>query len=327
MLKPSRDEVMAPQKIATVNTETTEETGDSKDAASSIARPSSPTAWASSLRRIYDRPQPPVPWRHGGNLPWDDPAFSERMLKEHLDQSHGAASRRLPEIRGQVQVMWDWLGLTAGSRLLDVTCGPGLYAAEFARREVNVTGIDFGPASLRYARELCRELPCEFIQSDVRAMDFAGRGFDAAIYIYGQFTVLQPAESLDVLKRIRAALRPGGRLLLEILDDTKFDKKDNTWWYTDTGGLWGDFPYLHLGERAWDSDQRAAVERFQILNLETGEMQVYGLSDQAYTAEQVTAMLQEAGFNQVSVHPAWDGLALKDAPEWVVYVAEKTSNE
>ena len=131
-------------------------------------------------------------------------------------------------------------------------------------------------------------------------MDFAGREFDAAIYLYGQFTVLTPAESLDVLRRIRAALRPGGKLLLEILDDAKFDKKDHTWWYTDTGGLWGDFPYLHLGERAWDPAQRAAIERFHILNLETGEMQVYGLSDQAYTVEQVTAMLQEAGFEQVS---------------------------
>ena len=99
------------------------------------------------------------------------------------------------------------------------------------------------------------------------------------------------------------ALRPGGKLLLEILDDAKFDKKDDTWWYTDTGGLWGDFPYLHLGERAWDPAQRAAVERFHILNLETGEMQVYGLSDQAYTAAQVTEMLQEAGFGQVERPP------------------------
>ena len=68
-------------------------------------------------------------------------------------------------------------------------------------------------------------LPCEFIQSDVRAMDFAGRDFDAAIYLYGQFTVLKPAESLDVLKRIRAALRPGGKLLLEILDDDQVRQK------------------------------------------------------------------------------------------------------
>jgi SAM-dependent methyltransferase len=280
-----------------------------------------PERTLAALKRIYDRTQPPVPWRDGTNLPWNDPAFSVRMLQQHLDQSHGAASRRLPEIRGQVQVMWDWLGLAPGARLLDVTCGPGLYAAEFARRDVTITGNDFSPASIRYARELCAALPCEFVLGDVREMDFTGQEYDAAIYLYGQFTVLKPAESLDVLKRIRAALRPGGRLLLEILDDARFDKKDSAWWYTDTGGLWGDFPYLHLGERAWDPVQRAAVERFHILNLDTGELQVYGLSDQAYTVAQVTAMLQEAGFGQVATHAAWDDLALKDAPEWMVYVA------
>jgi SAM-dependent methyltransferase len=275
---------------------------------------------AAALRRIFDRPQPPVPWRDGANLPWDDPAFSERMLAQHLDQSHGAASRPRREIRAQVQRMTEWLDLKPGGRLLDVTCGPGLYAAEFARNGAAVTGIDFGPASIAHARVACAELPCRFVQGDVREMDFAGGDFDAAIYLYGQFTVLRPAESLDVLRRIRAALRPGGRLLLEILDYDRFDKRDSNWWYTDRGGLWGDFPYLHLGERAWDAEQGASVERFHILNLETGEMQVYGLADQAYTVAQVTEMLREAGFPAVEVRPAWDGLALKDAAEWAVYV-------
>lgn len=282
---------------------------------------------AAALRQVYDRPQPPAPWRDGSNLPWDDPAFSERMLAQHLDQSHGAASRRLPEIRGQVQVMWEWLALGVGCRLLDVTCGPGLYAREFSQRGINVTGVDFGPASLRYAREICAGLPCRFVQTDVRDMDFAGEGFDAAIYLYGQFTVLRPAESLDVLRRIRAALRPGGRLLIEILDEARFDKRDSAWWYTDRGGLWGDFPYLHLGERAWDPEQRAAVERFHIINLDTGEMQVYGLSDQVYTVAEMTALLAQAGFGDVRIHPAWDHLALKDAAEWVVYVAEAKTPE
>lgn len=289
----------------------------------SVLREPAPTRLAAALKQIYDRSQPPAPWRDGSNLPWNDPAFSERMLAQHLDQSHSAASRRLPEIRGQVQVMLDWLGLRPGHRLLDVTCGPGLYAREFATRGVEVTGIDFGPASMRYAREICAGLPCRFVQGDVREMDFAGAGFDAAIYLYGQFTVLRPAESLDVLRRIQAALRPGGRLLLEILDDDLFDKKDSSWWYTDRGGLWGDFPYLHLGERAWDKEQRAAVERFHIINLETDEMQVYGLSDQAYTVAMLIEMLGQAGFGRVDVHPAWDKLALKDAPEWVVYVATR----
>ena len=78
-----------------------------------------------------------------------------------------------------------------------------------------------------------------------------------------------------------------------------------------------------MGERAWDPEQRAAVERFHIINLETGEMQVYGLSDQAYTIAQMAEMLEETGFDAPDVFPAWDGLAMKDAGEWVVYVAER----
>lgn len=284
-------------------------------------QPQIETNLAAALRAIYHRPQPPVPWRDGGNLPWDDPAFSERMLAQHLDQSHGAASRPLKEIRAQVEMMMAWLALQPGDQLLDVTCGPGLYAVEFARRGITVTGIDFGPASIRYARQLCATLPCRFVQGDVREMDFAGHDFAAAIYLYGQFTVLRPEEALDVLRRIRAALKPSGRLLLEVLDDDKFDKQNSTWWYTDQGGLWGDFPYLHLGERAWDEMQRAAIERFYIINLETGEMQSYSLCDQAYTVAMMDGLLHQAGFSRVDVHPAWDGLALKDATEWIVYIA------
>jgi SAM-dependent methyltransferase len=278
---------------------------------------------AAALRQIYDRPQPARPWVHGGNLPWDDPAFSERMLKEHLDQSHGAASRPRLEIRAQVEAMTAWLHLEPGQRLFDVTCGPGLYAAEFARNGLTVSGIDFSPASVRYAREHCVGLACEFTQGDVRQMNYDNQNFDAAIYIYGQFTVLQPAESLDVLGRVCRALRPGGHVLLEVLNDDRFDKKNSNWWYTDQGGLWGDFPYLHLGERTWDEDQRAAVERFYILNLLTGETQSYGLSDQAYTVAQMTDIIHAAGFNAVEVRPAWDGLAMKDAGEWMVYVGIK----
>lgn len=281
---------------------------------------------AAALQTIYDRPQPPVPWRDGANLPWDDPQFSERMLEQHLDQSHGAASRRAPEIRGQVQVIKEWLGLHTGSRLFDVTCGPGLYAAELGRQGIAVTGVDFGPASVRYAREQCAGLPVEIHQGDVREMNFAGRGFDGAIFLYGQFTVLKPEESLDVLRRIHAALLPGARVLLEVLNDDRIDKKNSTWWYTDQGGLWGAFPFLHLGERTWDEARRAVIERFYVLNLETGKMDYYGLSDQAYSAGMMREMLETAGFGNVTVHPAWDGLALKDAPEWCVYMAERSAD-
>jgi hypothetical protein len=70
-----------------------------------------------ALWHIYRRPQLPIPpTDEAANLPWDDPAFSQRMLREHLDQSHSAASRRRVEILRQVgfdpvKVYPQWDGL------------------------------------------------------------------------------------------------------------------------------------------------------------------------------------------------------------------------
>jgi hypothetical protein len=35
---------------------------------------------------IVNRTPEPAPWSEGDNIPWDDPALSERMLAEHLSQ-------------------------------------------------------------------------------------------------------------------------------------------------------------------------------------------------------------------------------------------------
>ena len=103
----------------------------------------------------------------------------------------------------------------------------------------------------------------------------------------------------------------------------RYDKEDSAWWYTDRGGLWGDFPYLHLGERKWYPEQGVSVERFHILDLDSGAIRVYTLSDQAYRAGDVERLLSETGFTNLRSYPDWDGLGLKDGKEWVVYVAEK----
>ena len=281
----------------------------------------------SALWRIYNRPERPLPWTTGGNLPWDDPDFSRRMLREHLDQSHGAASRQQAEREMQLNWLWDKLQLAREQRLLDVTCGPGLYAVELARRGVHVTGIDFGPASIAYANNLAAEQRvadhCQFILQDVRQMDFAGSDFDAATFIYGQLAVFTREEAQSLLNQVAQSLRPGGRLVVELLNQDRVDKADSTWWYTDDTGLWGDVPYLHLGERVWHADEQISVERFHILHLETGQLDEIHLCDQTYAVDEMVAMMKQAGFSAVDVYPAWDGLALYDAEEWVVYVAQK----
>jgi SAM-dependent methyltransferase len=279
------------------------------------------------LWRIYHRPDPPKPWVDDGNLPWNDPAFSQRMLLEHLDQSHGAASRVDAERQQQISWLGKKLGLEVGSRLLDVTCGPGLYAVDFAQQGCQVMGIDFSPAAVEYARNLALERgvanTCHFLLEDVRNATYPPTSYDAALFLYGQLGPFCRNESAVLLRDIATALKPGGRLAVELLDQERVDKKNSSWWFTDDKGLWGDRPFLHLGERTWLDEEKISVERFTIIDLETAAATEINLCDQTYAAPQMVNMLQEAGFNAVDVYQKWDDLPLYDAAEWIVYVAQK----
>jgi SAM-dependent methyltransferase len=275
---------------------------------------------------IYRRSERPAPWERDGNLPWNDPDFSRRMLREHLDESHGAASRVSAERERQLDWLWNKLDLQPGARLLDLTCGPGLYAVPLARRGVAVTGIDFGPAAIVHARQLAAgagvAATCHFVEADVRDYE-PPSGFDAVLFLYGQLAVFSRESAQQLLRKAAAALRPGGRLAVELLEQERVDKKNSNWWYSDDTGLWGDAPFLSLGERFWYEDEKLSCERYYTLHLETGELDEIVLCDQTYAVDEMVGMMQDAGFAAVDVYPAWDGLELKDAREWNVYVARK----
>ena len=280
-----------------------------------------------SLWKIYHRLPRPSAWQNSGNLPWNQPDFSERMLREHLDESHGAASRTQRERTHQIEWLWSKLGLSAGAHLFDVTCGPGLYAVPFAQQGCIVTGVDFSPASLAYAQDLARSegvySRCHFIEQDVQDFEMGTTKFEAAIFIYGQLAVFPKETAQNLLNRIALALKPGGTLCLELLDQDRVDKKNSTWWFTDNSGLWGDTPFLHLGERFWDPTTKISTERFHIIDLESGDLREIILSDQTYSQQTMQQMLETAGFSQIEIYPAWAGLPLYDIEEWVVYLARK----
>ncbi|MDX1687145.1 MAG: class I SAM-dependent methyltransferase [Candidatus Promineifilaceae bacterium] len=280
-----------------------------------------------ALWRIYNRPERPEPWDRGGNLPWNDPAFSERMLREHLDDAHGAASRPAAERQKLVTWLWEALALQPDAHVLDVTCGPGVYAVELARRGAQVTGVDFGPAAIAYARDLAKAESvadgCTFIEADVREHDFGRERFDAALFLYGQLAVFPKEQAQDLLARIALALRAGGHLCVELLNQKRVDKEESTWWFTDDSGLWGDAPFLNLGERFWYEEEQLSCERYTTLHLETGELEEIVLCDQTYAVAEMAEMLRRAGFGVVEVYPSWDDLDVSDAEEWVTYVARK----
>ena len=151
-------------------------------------------------------------WRGAYKIPWDDPGFSRRMLREHLSQAHDMASRRFEWIDKQVAWIHEHLLGGRPSRILDLGCGPGFYSHRLAARGHRCHGIDFGPASIEYAREHNPALSqCTFALGDIRHTPFGGP-YDLAMILFGEFNVFSPGEAAAILHNVRASLRPEGRL-------------------------------------------------------------------------------------------------------------------
>src|SRR5258708_15636645 len=87
---------------------------------------------------------PPRPFDPAAELDWGDTVFSRRLLREHLDQDHDSASRRIVEVERHVGRLRRLLP-EAPARVLDAACGPGLYAVRLARLRYHVPVIRLRP--------------------------------------------------------------------------------------------------------------------------------------------------------------------------------------
>lgn len=101
----------------------------------------------------------------------------------------------------------DAAGVRAGTRMLDLACGPGVAAGMAAARGGIVCGLDFSAAMLAEARAAHPSI--EFVQGDAEAMPLPDGGFDAVVSNFGLHHVPRPALALAEVRRM---LRPGGRV-------------------------------------------------------------------------------------------------------------------
>jgi len=279
---------------------------------------------------IVQRQAIPKPWAEGEKIPWNDPDFSQRMLREHLSQEHDAASRRFATI--DRHVAWIHHEVLSGkpNRLLDLGCGPGLYTSRLARLGHECVGIDFSPASIAYAREQAQaeNLRCTYLQQDIRMADY-GAGYGLALLIFGEFNVFSPTDAASILQKAHRALAENGLLLLEphtFAAVRKMGEQPPTW-YSAPSGLFSARPHLCLSESFWDAKGNVATERYFILDALTGEVTRHAASMQAYTDEQYLSLLVECGFGEVAFYPSLTGIVDEAQSELMAIVARKESEK
>lgn len=234
---------------------------------------------------------------------WDDPHISEQLLRTHLDPDDPQASRPAAFLDRSVRWIVPALGLTPGSRVLDLGCGPGLYAHRLARRGITVLGVDVSRRSLAHAREVAEReaLPATFRRGSYLDCDL-GADHDAAILVYEDYCALSPDQRAQLLGRVHAALRPGGRFLFDVTSSVRFAE------FADTvvreadlmGGFWAEPPYTGTWETWTYPELRLVLDRYEI---ETAtRTRRYWLWTHCLTPDEVRAELTVAGFGGTTVH-------------------------
>jgi len=259
---------------------------------------------------LLERARCPEPWSEGEKIPWDEPGFSRRMLNEHLTQEHDLASRRSPIIQQHVE--WIHTNLLGGipGRVLDLGCGPGLYCSRLAGLGHTIHGIDFSPASIDYAQTYSRKhgLSCTYLLQDLRTADF-GEGYDLAMFIFGELNAFRAPDARRILQKAQQALKPGGRLLLEVSTFKAVRKMGSgpASWSCAAQGLFSEHPHLLLSESCWLLGQSVACERYFTVNLETAEVQRFSACTQAYRVRDYRKLLTACGFKELQFYPSLGG--------------------
>ncbi len=268
-----------------------------------------------ALRSIVDRSELSSDAASPSKIPWNDPEFSERMLLEHLDQSHSAASRPFPVIDGHVAwIFHHLLGGTSGS-VLDVGCGPGLYTERLARLGCACLGVDFSPASIEYARATASAegLGCTYRLGDVRTADL-GAGHELAMLTFGEINAFSRDDALDLLVRMHDALGEGGRLLLEphhLAVVQQLGESPSTWSAAHTG-LFSAAPHLVLTETAWLASEQTAVVRHLVVDADSAHVETMGERIVGYSDAEYEEMIAAAGFSDIEFHAGYGDFVSRD---------------
>lgn len=111
-------------------------------------------------------------------------------------------------------------GVSPTGRLLEIACGTGRHAVEFARLGFVVMATDYAPPMLERARTRLRGsgLPVTICRQDMRTLCIDGPPFEAAVCLFDSIGYVETNEALlDTFAGIRRHLHPGGAFLFEFL--------------------------------------------------------------------------------------------------------------
>jgi SAM-dependent methyltransferase len=275
------------------------------------------------LSRICQLQKEPQPFEPGEPLFWTDPHIAQQMLASHLDPTVDGASRRPETIERTTSWIASSLGLRPGDCILDLGCGPGLYAERLSQAGFQVTGVDFSQNSIDYALRQAQEkkLPIQYRCQNYLELDDQAQ-YSAALLIYGDLCPLSPEQRAKLLANVRTALKPNGWFILDVTTPRlrqKYGLKNN--WYAAEQGFWKLGPHLVL-EQGFAYPDDLYLDQYVVIEGD-GKISVYRNWFQDYSPETIRTELAAAGFEIESLWSDLTGTPYISDSEWIGVVARK----
>jgi len=270
------------------------------------------------IQKYISRPELYAP---GTNAFWDDEHISKGMLEAHLHPSWEAASRKHDFIDKSVK----WIASIAPPSqhrfLLDLGCGPGLYAERFRNAGYSVTGIDFSKRSIAYAKEQTRLNQSEitYHYQNYLTMNYIEQ-FDVITLIYCEYAALSAADRQLLLAHIYRALKPKGKFILDVFTPQMQKEESRTWAYHATGGFWSAHPHICL-ESVYQYDHRTELR--QCIVVEEDQSHCYNVWDHYFTKEELLSEVQSAGFRELEFYADICGKDISESKETICGIFTK----
>lgn len=219
---------------------------------------------------------------------WWERFFSDDYLMTVLPPSAAHIARQVDFVEAS-------LGLSKGATILDVGCGLGLHAIELTKRGYLVVGLDLSLAMITRAAEAAQDqsLKINFIHADIREMEFDG-AFDGVFCMGTTFGFFDEEANRDVLSRLLHAMRPGGRMLLDVVNrDYVVGLQPNLVWFEGDDCVCmeeSDFNYFN---------SRLSVKRTMMR--EDGRQSNAEYSLRLYSLHELGQLMQQLGLRVIEV--------------------------
>jgi len=245
------------------------------------------------VKKLFDLLDKPKPFAPHTTDFWDDEHISKGMLEAHLAPDVDAASRTAAFMDASADFIARRLPPEHYEKVLDLGCGPGLYAKRLRERGYKVKGVDISRRSIRYAKE---QFPgIDFVCQDYLSLTETNQ-YDLVLLLYCDFAVLPPDDRKQLLDKIRQALRRDGRFLFDVFTPQAFlNREEIHTWFKEQSGFFRKEPHLCLESYIPYGDD-VHLERFILID-ENGNVEAIHNWHQAYTYDRLRQELLSSGFD------------------------------